>query len=102
MAIAGAVLVVAITGCLFAVLALLRPSAPRTHEVHMTTDSMLRTASLAEQIRAEGSRHHLDIVLTAKDQGTLSALDEVDSRSQVRCALVIGGSRPASTRTCGR
>jgi hypothetical protein len=54
MAIVGAVLVVAITGCLFAALALLRPSAPRTHKVHMTTDTMRRTLVLAEQIRAEG------------------------------------------------
>jgi TRAP-type uncharacterized transport system substrate-binding protein len=91
MAIAGAILVVAITGCLFAVLALLRPSAPRTHEVRLTTDTMLRTASLAEQIRAEGSRHHLDILVAAKEQGTLSALEEVDSPSEVNCALVIGG-----------
>jgi TRAP-type uncharacterized transport system substrate-binding protein len=91
MAIVGAVFVVAMTGCLFAVLALLRPSTPRTHEVHMTTDSMLRTASLAEEIRAEGSRHHLDIVVAAKEQGTLSALDEVDSPSEAKCALVIGG-----------
>jgi TRAP-type uncharacterized transport system substrate-binding protein len=91
MAVAGAALVVAIIGCLFAVLALLRPSAPRTQEVHMTTDTMLRTASLAEQIRAEGAHHHLDVVLTAKEYGTLAALDEVDSPSEVKCALVIGG-----------
>jgi TRAP-type uncharacterized transport system substrate-binding protein len=91
MAIVCAVLVVAITGCLFTVLALLRPSAPRTHEVHMTTDTMQRTASLAEQIRAEGARHHLNIVLTAKEYGTLSALDEVDSPNEIKCALVLGG-----------
>jgi TRAP-type uncharacterized transport system substrate-binding protein len=91
MAIVGAVLIVSITGCLFTALALLRPSAPRTHEVHITTDSMLRTASLAEQIRAEGARHHLHIVLTAKEYGTLTALEEVDSPSAIKCALVLGG-----------
>jgi TRAP-type uncharacterized transport system substrate-binding protein len=91
MAIVGAALVVAITGCLFTVLALLRPSAPRTHKIHMTTDTMLRTAVLAEQIRAEGARHHLDIVLTAKEYGTLPALEEVDSPSEIKCALVLGG-----------
>jgi TRAP-type uncharacterized transport system substrate-binding protein len=91
MAIVGAVLVVAITGCLFAVLALLRPSAPRTHRIHMTTDTMLRTALLAEQIRAEGARHHLDIILAEKENGTLSALEEVDSSSENKFALVIGG-----------
>jgi TRAP-type uncharacterized transport system substrate-binding protein len=46
---------------------------------------------LAEQIRAEGAHHHLDIDLTAKDYGTLYALDEVDSPSQIKCALVMGG-----------
>jgi TRAP-type uncharacterized transport system substrate-binding protein len=57
----------------------------------MTTDTMQRTARLAEQIRAEGARHHLDIVLSAKEQGTLSALEEVDSPSDIKCALVLGG-----------
>jgi TRAP-type uncharacterized transport system substrate-binding protein len=90
MAILGAVVVVAITGCLLAARALLR-SSPRRHEVHLTTDSMLRTASLAEQIRAEGARHRLHIVLTAREHGTLSALEEVDSPSEVKCALVLGG-----------
>ena len=91
MAILGAVAVVAITGCLFAAHALLRPAAPRTHTVHLTTDTMLRTGLLAEQIRAEGARHHLDIVLTAREYGTLEALEEVDSPSEVKCALVLGG-----------
>jgi TRAP-type uncharacterized transport system substrate-binding protein len=57
----------------------------------MTTDSMGRTAVLAEQIRAEGVRHHLDIVLTAKEYGTLDALEEVDSQSKNKFALVVGG-----------
>jgi TRAP-type uncharacterized transport system substrate-binding protein len=91
MAIVGAILVVAIIGCVFTVLALLRPPAPRTHRVHMTSDTMRRTVVLAEQIRAEGAHHHLDIVLTAKEYGTLSALEEVDSPSQNKLALVIGG-----------
>jgi hypothetical protein len=91
MAIVGALLVVAIIGCLFTALAFLRPSAPRRHEVHMTTDTMQRTVLLAEQIRAEAVRHHLDLVLTAKEYGTLSALEEVDSPSKNKLALVIGG-----------
>src|SRR5262249_25820693 len=57
----------------------------------MTTDSMPRTVLVAEQIRAEGAHHHLDIVLTAKEYGTLSALEEVDSPSEKKLALVIGG-----------
>jgi hypothetical protein len=91
MAVVAAALVVAIGGCLFTAHALLRPSAPRTHEIHLTTDTMPRTALLAEPIRAEGARHHLDIVLTAKEHGTLEALEEVDSPSEIKCALVIGG-----------
>jgi TRAP-type uncharacterized transport system substrate-binding protein len=91
MAIVGAVLAVAITGCLFAALALLRPSAPRRYRIQMTTDSMPRTALLAEQIRAEGARHHLDIVLTEKEYGSLAALEEVDSPSKNKIALVLGG-----------
>jgi TRAP-type uncharacterized transport system substrate-binding protein len=87
----GGALVVAITGCVFAAIALLRPSAPRTHEVHVTTDTMQRTALLAEQIREEGTRHHLNIVLTAKENGTLTALEEVDSPGEQKCALVLGG-----------
>jgi hypothetical protein len=102
MAIAGAVMVVALTGCLFAALTLLRPSARRTHEVHLTTDTMRRNVLLAEQIRAEGARHHLDIVLTAREQGTLSALEEVDSGGENNVALVAGGSRLATTPTCER
>jgi TRAP-type uncharacterized transport system substrate-binding protein len=91
MAIVGAVLLVAIIGCVFTTVALLRQATPRTHHVGMTTDTMLRTAVLADQIRAEGVHHHLDIVLTAKEYGTLTALEEVDSPSDIKCALVLGG-----------
>jgi TRAP-type uncharacterized transport system substrate-binding protein len=91
MAIVGAVLVVAVTGCLYSALALLRPSAPRTLQVHMTTDVSRRNVSLAEQIRAEGARRHLDVVLTAKEYGTLEALEEVDSPNEIKLALIVGG-----------
>jgi TRAP-type uncharacterized transport system substrate-binding protein len=57
----------------------------------MTTDTMPRTALLAEQIRAEGARHHLDIVLSEKEYGSLAALEEVDSPSENKFALVLGG-----------
>jgi TRAP-type uncharacterized transport system substrate-binding protein len=58
----------------------------------MTSDTSPRTVLLAEQIRAEGARHHLDIVLTAKEYGTLDALEEVDSPSEIKFALVVGGA----------
>jgi TRAP-type uncharacterized transport system substrate-binding protein len=57
----------------------------------MTTDVSRRNVSLAEQIRAEGARHHLDIVPTAKEYGTLEALEELDSPSEVKLALIVGG-----------
>jgi TRAP-type uncharacterized transport system substrate-binding protein len=57
----------------------------------MTTDTARRSVLLAEQIRAEGGRHSLDIVLTAKEYGTLDALEEVDSPSDIKFALVVGG-----------
>jgi TRAP-type uncharacterized transport system substrate-binding protein len=91
MAIVGAALFIAITGCLFTVLALLRPSAPRTHRIHMTIGIPPRTVFLAEQIRAEGARHHLDIVLTTREYVSLDALEEVDSPSAIKFALVVGG-----------
>jgi TRAP-type uncharacterized transport system substrate-binding protein len=87
----GAVLVVALAGCLFAAFAFLRQSAPRTHRLEMTTDISRRNVLLAEQIRAEATRYHLDIVLTAKEYGTLDALEEIDSPSMVKLALILGG-----------
>jgi TRAP-type uncharacterized transport system substrate-binding protein len=47
---------------------------------------------LAEQIRAEGARHHLDIALTTDEHGALEELEEVDSPSENRFALVVGGA----------
>jgi TRAP-type uncharacterized transport system substrate-binding protein len=91
MTIAAAVLVIAVTGCLVAAVALLRTSPRRTHTIQMTTDTMGRTVLLAEQIRVEGARHHLDVVLTSKEYGTLDALEEVDSPSKNKFALVVGG-----------
>jgi TRAP-type uncharacterized transport system substrate-binding protein len=91
MVIAAAVLLGAIAACVFAVVVLLRPTTPRTHRVLMTTDISRRNVTLAEQVRAEGARHHLDIVLTAKEYGTLEALDEIESPGDVKLALVVGG-----------
>jgi TRAP-type uncharacterized transport system substrate-binding protein len=57
----------------------------------MTTGNAPRTVLLAEQIRAEGAHHHLDIVLTTKEYGSLDALEEVDTLSEIKFALVVGG-----------
>src|SRR5262245_44357916 len=87
----GSVVVIAITFCLYTALTLLRSSAPRSHHVHMTTDISRRNVWLAEQIRAEAARRHLEIVLTAEEYGTLEALEEIDSSSEIKLALVVGG-----------
>jgi TRAP-type uncharacterized transport system substrate-binding protein len=57
----------------------------------MTIDTMPRTVLLAEQIRAEGARHHLDIVLEPNEYGTLATLDDINSPSENQFALIIGG-----------
>jgi TRAP-type uncharacterized transport system substrate-binding protein len=91
MAIVGGALVVAIIGFLSNALTLLRPSAPRTHRVHMTTDVSRPNVVLSEQIRDEAARHHLEIVPTAKEYGTLEALEEIDSPSEIKFSLIVGG-----------
>jgi TRAP-type uncharacterized transport system substrate-binding protein len=57
----------------------------------MTTDISRRNVLLAEQIRAEGARHHLDIALTTREYGTLAALEEIEAPSAVKLALIVGG-----------
>jgi TRAP-type uncharacterized transport system substrate-binding protein len=57
----------------------------------MATDISRRNVLLAEQVRAEAARHDLHIDLTAKEYGTLDALEEVDSPSEIKLALIIGG-----------
>ena len=57
----------------------------------MITDLTPLRVLLAEDLRAEGSLHHLDIVLDSKHRGTLDALAEVDSPSDIKLALVPGG-----------
>jgi hypothetical protein len=56
--------------------------------IYVDADACPVKELLAEQIRAEGARHHLDVVLTAKEYGTL---EEVDSPSEIKSALVAGG-----------
>ena len=65
----------------------------------MTTDVSRRNISLVDQIRAEATRHHLEIIPTAKEYGTLEALEEIDSPSEVKLALIVGG---ATTRDYSR
>jgi hypothetical protein len=87
----AAIFLVALTGTVVATIALTRSSRSRTHQVHMVTDLVPLRKALAEQIRAEGSRHSLDLVLTSKHYGALEALKEVDSPSDIKLALVPGG-----------
>lgn len=57
----------------------------------MATDISRRNVALAEQIRAEAARHRLDLVPTAREYGTLEALEEVDSPSDVKLSMIVGG-----------
>jgi TRAP-type uncharacterized transport system substrate-binding protein len=57
----------------------------------MVTDITPLRNFLADQIREEGARHHLDIVLTSKRYGSLDGLAEVNSPSKVKLALIPGG-----------
>jgi hypothetical protein len=85
------ILLVALTGSVVATIALTRSARTRTHQVHMVTDLVPFRKALAEQIRAEGRRHHLDLILTSKHHGALEALKEVDSAGEIKLALIPGG-----------
>jgi hypothetical protein len=87
----AALLLVALAGSVVATIALTRSSRPRTHRVHMLTDLVPFRKALAEQIRAEGSRHGLDLVLSSKQFGALEALTEVDAPNEIKLALIPGG-----------
>lgn len=87
----GAVLLLALGVCVWITLSLLRPPPPPTYQIRLTSDTGPRRIFLAEQIRTEGSRHSLDIVLTAKRYGALEALAEVDTPNEFKFALVAGG-----------
>ena len=73
------------------VMVLLWPSPPRTHRIAMVTDIEPHRNLLGQQIREEGRRHHLDIVLSSNNYGALEALAKVDSPSDFKLALVHGG-----------
>jgi TRAP-type uncharacterized transport system substrate-binding protein len=75
----------------FAALGLLRPSAPPRLRVHMVTDVAPLRIFLAEQLREEGTRHNLDLVLTHRHYGTLEALDLVNAPNEFKLALMPGG-----------
>jgi hypothetical protein len=89
-----AIVLVALTGLVVATIALTRTGRPRTLQVHMVTDLVPFRKSLAEQLRAEGRLHGLDLVLSSKHHGTLDSLEalkEVNSPSQIKLALIPGG-----------
>jgi len=81
----------AIMACLLAAVALVRQSSPRSYRIQMATGTTPQIAFLAEQVRAEAARHHLEITLTKKEYGALEALEEVDSPSEIKFAMVAGG-----------
>jgi hypothetical protein len=85
------ILLVALTGTVVATIALIRSSRPRTYQVQLVTDVVPFRKALAEQIRAEGSRRGLDVVLTSKHFGTLEGLKEVDTHNDIKLAFIPAG-----------
>jgi hypothetical protein len=87
----AAIFLVALIGLVAATLTLMRSGRPNTHRVHMVTDLAPLRKALAQQIRAEGRRHHLDLVLTSKRYGSLEGLKAVDDPNEIKLALIPGG-----------
>src|SRR5262249_45752847 len=77
--------------CVVAAFALVHSSVPRTHRVHVVTDVVPLRVYLAEQIREEAAHHHLDLVPSAKQHGSLEVLEELDAPNEHKLALVPGG-----------
>ena len=57
----------------------------------MVTDVVPLRVYIAEMLRDEGRRHHLELILSSKKHGSLEALAEVDSTSNFKLALIPGG-----------
>jgi hypothetical protein len=87
----GAVVVVGLVVTVAATYALIRPSSHRTHQVHTVTDVVPLRVQLAEMLRDEGAHHHLDLVLTYRNHGSLEVLELVDVPDEFKLALVPGG-----------
>lgn len=87
----AAVFIGALAACAAAIMFVLWPATPKTHRIRLVTDAEPHHVQLAEQIRDEGRSHHLDITVAIKDQGTLSLLDEAETPSDDKFALVVGG-----------
>src|SRR5579863_7331875 len=87
----AAFLLVAVTGAAIATYVLIRPGGRRAHQVHMVTDLFPLRQALAEQLRAEGRWHGLELVLTSKHFGSLEGLQEVNAPNEIKFALVPGG-----------
>jgi hypothetical protein len=87
----ASVLLFASTGAAIAVVVLMRSGRPGIFRVHMVTDLAPRRQALAEQLRAEGSRRGLDLVLSSQHFGSLEGLKEVDDPNEIQFALVPGG-----------
>jgi hypothetical protein len=84
-------LLVALTGAALATLFLMRSGRPRTRRVQLVTDLVPLRQELANQLRMEGSRRGLELVLTSKHYGSLDGLKEVGSPNDIKFALVPGG-----------
>lgn len=86
-----AVFIAALAACAAAIMFVLWPATPQTHRIRLVTDAEPHHVQMAEQIRDEGRSHHLDITVAVKDQETLSLLNEAETPSDDKFALVVGG-----------
>lgn len=75
----------------YGVMALLWPKSPRSFSLYLVTDVEPHRNLLGQQIRDEARRHGLDINLSAKNQGTMLALEAADTADADKLAMVPGG-----------
>jgi TRAP-type uncharacterized transport system substrate-binding protein len=87
----GSLAVAAVVFSALAGVVFIRTFVPRTYQLNMVTDLYPRRLLLAEQIRDQASRHGLKIRLTSRQSGALDALEDIDSPSENKLALVPGG-----------
>jgi TRAP-type uncharacterized transport system substrate-binding protein len=84
-------LLVALTGSVVATISLTRSARARTYQIHLVTDLVPFRKALAEQFRAEGRHHGLDLVLTSKHYGALEGLKQVETPNEIKLALIPAG-----------
>jgi hypothetical protein len=68
-----------------------RSYTPRTYKVNMLIDLDPNRAMVAQRLKKEARRHHVEVQLSEKAYGALAAIDLVDKENPIDLALVPGG-----------